>query len=107
MSRVDCFVELPERVNQRVEIELEKRRSFLASRLFSAMTPRISRIYYFTTMELITEMQSPSLPYVVKTVLNPLLEHEGYRVINVVPEIAIVDDYGFKSRQRFWGFIKI
>ncbi|EJC6864583.1 hypothetical protein JHT19_16800 [Vibrio parahaemolyticus] len=107
MSRVDCFVKLPEAVNHKVEIELDKHRSFLASRLFSAMTPRISRIYYFTTMELIKEMESPSLAHVVKTVINPVLEPKGYRVVNVVPEKAIVDDYGYKSRQRFWGFVQI
>lgn len=52
-------------------------------------------------------MESPSLAHVVKTVINPVLEPKGFRVVNVVPEKAIVDDYGYKSRQRFWGFVQI
>ncbi|WP_348225451.1 hypothetical protein [Vibrio parahaemolyticus] len=108
MSRVDCFVELPKIVSHRVEIELKKKHcSPLASRLFTAMTPILPTFPYFSTMELIKEMESPAVSYIVKTALNPLLEHEGYRVVNVVPEKAIVDDYGRKSRQRYWGFVEV
>ncbi|EIA1797542.1 hypothetical protein RII69_003972 [Vibrio parahaemolyticus] len=106
-SRVDIFVELPEVVVHKVGYALARQRSKLPFRVFDAMTPVRSKFPYYSTMDLIRAADSASLPYLVKTYLNPLLEVEGYRIKQVVPEKAILDDFGYKSRQRYWGFIKL
>ncbi|MCG9650987.1 hypothetical protein L1D24_20855 [Vibrio brasiliensis] len=107
ISRVDEFVTLPETVTHKVGYVLARQRSKLGMRVFDAMTPLIPRLYYFTTMELVKYAETPNLSYIARCVINPLLEHEGYRMKCVVPERAIVDDYGHKSRQRYWGFVEI
>ncbi|CAK3116894.1 conserved hypothetical protein [Vibrio crassostreae] len=106
-TREDVFVKLPELVIDKVELSLEKLRSNLPFRVFEAMARVGKKHPYYSTMELVRAADSPNIPYIVKAYLNPQLCLVGYQIINVIPERAILDDYGCKSRQRYWGFVKI
>lgn len=106
-SRVDVFEQLPETVTHKVGFALAGYKTKLPFRIFEVMVCSGCKHPYFSTMELVRAAESPNLPYIVKTYLNPLLCLEGYQMINVIPEKAILDDYGYKSRQRYWGFVPL
>ncbi|MGF1888223.1 hypothetical protein L4D13_19040 [Photobacterium profundum] len=106
-SRVDFFVELPDPVKHKVSFALANERSRLGYRVFHSLVSPRKKFPYSSTMDLVRDSESPSIGYIAKTLINPYLNTEGYVLTPVIPEKAIIDSYGHKSRQRYWGFVEM